>query len=107
MYCSTFLKRIVTEKNIRIKDIAKLSEVSETIVSELKNGKKSVKEKTWGEILKHLRLTKEEEAEGWKAWSFDRMDKKTINHVLKLEKENEELKRLLETIKFLKGGLKK
>lgn len=103
MYCSIFLKKIVTEKNIQLKDIAKLTEVSETFISDLKNGKKSAKEKTWGEILKHLRLTKEEEAEGWKAWSFDRMDKKTINHVLNLEKENEELKRLLEAIKFLKN----
>lgn len=103
MYCSNFLEKIIIEKNILIKDIAKLAGVSETIISALKTGKRSVKEKTWGEILKHLRLTKEEEAEGWKAWSFDRMDKKTINHVLNLEKENEELKRLLEAIKFLKN----
>lgn len=102
MYCSDFLKKIVIEKNILIKDIAKLAGVSETIISALKTGKRSVKKETWGEILKHLRLTKEEEAEGWKAWSFDRMDKKTIKHVLNLEKENKELKRLLETINFLK-----
>lgn len=103
MYCSKFLKKIVTEKNIQLKDIAKLAEVSETFISDLKNGKKSAKETTWGEILKHLRLTKEENNDGWKAWSLDRMDKKTAEHFLQLEKENEELKRLLEAIKFLKN----
>lgn len=103
MYCSKFLKKVILEKNIQLKDIAKLCDVSETFMSDLKNGKKLAKESTWTSILKHLRLNKEEEKEGWKAWSLDRMDKKTISYFLKLEEENEELKRLLEAIKFLKN----
>jgi len=102
-YCSKFLKKISLEKNIQMKDIAKLVEVSETFMSDLKLGKKGAKEATWRSIVKHLRLTKEEETEAWKSWSLDRMDKKTAEHFLKLEKENEELKRLLDAVKFLKN----
>lgn len=102
MYCSKFLKRITAEKNIQVKDIAILAGVSETFVSDLRNGKKQSKKETYREIIKHLRLTKEEETEAWKAWSMDRMDEKTIKYFEDLEKENQELKNLLNAIKFLK-----
>lgn len=102
MYCSKFLKRITIEKNIQIKDIAFLAGVSETFISDLRNGKKQSKKETYKEIIKHLRLTKEEETEAWKAWSMDRMDEKTIKYFEGLEKENKELKSLLNAIKFLK-----
>lgn len=102
MYCSKFLKRITAEKNIQVKDIAALAGVSETFVSDLRNGKKQSKKDTYKEIVKHLRLTKEEEQEAWKAWSMDRMDEKTIKYFEDLEKENQELKSLLNAIKFLK-----
>lgn len=102
MYCSKFLKRITAEKNIQVKDIAALAGVSETFISDLRNGKKQSKKDTYKEIVKHLRLTKEEEKEAWKAWSMDRMDEKTIKYFEDLEKENQELKSLLNAIKFLK-----
>lgn len=103
MYCSKFLKKTMAEKNIQVKDLAVLTQVSETFISDLKNGKKSAKLETYKEVVKHLRLTKEEEREAWKAWSMDRMDDKTIKYFLELEKENAELKNLLEAIKFLKN----
>lgn len=102
MYCSKFLKRVTVEKNIQLKDIAALAGVSETFISDLRNGKKQAKKETYKEIIKHLRLTKEEEVEAWKMWSMDRMDEKTIKYFEELEKENTELKNLLNAIKFLK-----
>lgn len=103
MYCSNFLKKITIEKNINLKDIAMLSGVSDAFIYDLRKGKKQAKKETYKEIVKHLRLTKEEELEAWKAWSMDRMDEKTIKYFQELEAENKELKNLLETIKFLKN----
>ena len=103
MYCSKFLKRVMAEKNIQVKDLAILAKVSETFISDLRSGKKSAKIETYKEIVKHLRLSKEEECEAWKAWSMDRMDEKTIKYFQELEAENKELKNLLEAIKFLKN----
>lgn len=102
MEVGKFLSKIVGEKNIQMLDIARLTGVSPAFLSDLKKGKKSCKEETWKEIIKYLRLTKEEESQAWRAWSEDRMDKKTKEYLKKLEEENENLKKILDAIEFVK-----
>ena len=99
---SKFLNKIILEKNIQMNDIAVLAGVSEAFLSNLRKGKKSCKEETWKEIIKYLRLTKEEELLAWRAWSEDRMDKKTKEYFKKIEQENENMKRILDAIEFIK-----
>ena len=103
MYCSMFLKKILDKKNLQMKEIAPLVGISETFLSEVKRGKKIPTLKTWGKITLVLKLNEEEKIEAWKAWNFDKMDTKMVNYILKLEKENEDLKKILEVLKFLKN----
>lgn len=102
-YCSGFLRKVMGEKNIQMKEIAPAVGISEAFLSELKRGKKIPTFETWNKITPLLNLTKEEEIEAWRMWNFDRMDEEMVKYILKLEKENEDLKRLLEAVKFLKN----
>lgn len=97
---SEFLVKITIRKNIRMEDIAILSGVSAPFLSNLKKGKKTCKQETWAEIIKYLRLNKEETKEAWKTWSLDRVDPLTKEYIIKLEEENDRLKKTLETIGF-------
>ncbi|MGL5903812.1 MAG: helix-turn-helix domain-containing protein [Cetobacterium sp.] len=81
---SKFLNEIISKKGILMTDISKLVGVSNQFLSDLKKGKKSCKEETWEEIINYLRLDKTDEEKAWRAWSLDRMDKKTKNYLLKL-----------------------
>lgn len=100
---SEFLTKIIARKNIRMDDIASLVGVSPAFLSNLKKGKKSCKEETWAEIIDYLRLDDEEKKEAWKVWSLDRMDNKTKKYLLDLENENDKLKKILDTIDFVKS----
>ena len=42
--------------------------------------------------------------QAWRAWSEDRMDKKTKEYLKKLEEENENLKKILDAIEFVKSS---
>ncbi|SKA12381.1 hypothetical protein SAMN02745174_02617 [Cetobacterium ceti] len=97
---SIFLTNIILKKNIVMDDIAKLSEISPAFLSDLKKGKKSCKKETWEIILKYLRLTKEEETEGWLAWSYSKIDKNTKDFIKHLQEENSRLKKVLEYVEF-------
>ena len=88
MEVGKFLTKIIGEKNIQMLDISKLTGVSPAFLSDLKKGKKSCKEETWKEIIKYLRLSKEEEMQAWRAWSEDRMDKKTKEYLKKFKTPN-------------------
>lgn len=98
-----FLTKIIARKNIKMDDIATLVGVSPAFLSYLKRGKKTCKEETWKEIIKYLRLNEDEKKEAWKVWSMDRMDSATKKYFLNLEKENEGLKKILDTIEFKKS----
>ena len=102
-YCSTFLKKILDKKNLQMKEIASLVGISEAFLSEIKRGKKIPTLETWEKITPVLKLNEEEKIEAWKASNFDKIDKKMIEYILKLEKENEDLKKILEAVKFLKN----
>ncbi|MGL4452348.1 MAG: hypothetical protein ACRCTZ_14305 [Sarcina sp.] len=99
---SKFLNEVIARKNIVMTDISELVGVSNQFLSDLKKGKKSCKEVTWKEIIKYLRLDKNDEEKAWRAWSLDRMDKKTRDYLLKLEEENDNLKKILSYVKFVK-----
>ncbi len=103
MEIGEFLTKIIARKNIRMDDIAILVGVSPAFLSNLKNGKKSCKEETWADIINYLRLDENEKKEAWKVWSLDRMDEKTKKYLLDLELENDKLKKILDTIDFVKS----
>lgn len=103
MEIGEFLTKIIARKNIRMDDIAILVGVSPAFLSNLKKGKKSCKEETWADIINYLRLDENEKKEAWKVWSLDRMDEKTKKYLLDLETENDKLKKILDTIDFVKS----
>lgn len=96
---SRVLNKIMEGKRITQNQLCERIGISQGFFSGLKTGKKIGSEETIGNIINVLVLTKEEEKEIWKAWSYDRGHKETMDAFNKLEQENLKLKKILKEIK--------
>ncbi|MGL5621267.1 helix-turn-helix domain-containing protein [Cetobacterium sp.] len=93
------LEKVLVGKKITQSEICSKVGITQGFFSGIKTGKKIGSEETIQAIIDVLVLTKDEESEVWKAWSYDRGHKETMEYFFKLEQENLKLKKILKEIK--------
>ncbi|MGL5229181.1 MAG: helix-turn-helix domain-containing protein [Cetobacterium sp.] len=95
------LKEILKKRKVTQLELAKKIGRTQGFVCKILKGDAGASEETILEILGVMMLTKEEEFDLWKAWSFDRAEKNVMEYYRKLEEENKKLKKILQDIKEL------
>lgn len=97
------LAEIITEllktRKITQKDLCKKIGIAQGYLGDIKKGRTVGSESSIQAIIDGLVLTKEEEHEVWKAWTYEKGHKKTMEYYFKLEDENRKLKKILKEIK--------
>lgn len=97
------LAEIITElletRKITQKDLCKKIGIAQGYLGDIKKGRTVGSESSIQAIIDGLVLTKEEEHEVWKAWTYEKGHKETMEYYFKLEDENKKLKKILKEIK--------
>ena len=102
MYFGIALQLILIKKRVKIKELSEKTGITAPALSNILNLKRGAKIETVNKILDNLDLTKKERFDLKKAYSLDRIDSDIANYFLDLEKENEKLKTIYNSIEFLK-----
>lgn len=98
---SLVIEKVIKRRKITQTDICLKVGIAQGFLSDIKTGKKIGSEETIQAIIDILVLTTDEENEVWKAWSYDRGHKETMEYFFKLEQENLKFKKILKEIESL------
>lgn len=93
------LTEILKARKITQQELANRIGKSQGFLSKVINSEAGASKKTIEKILKVMVLTKEDEFELWKAWSYDQGEKNVMEYYKKLEDENKKLKKILKDIR--------
>ncbi|MGL5640012.1 MAG: helix-turn-helix domain-containing protein [Cetobacterium sp.] len=89
------IEKIIKEKKMRSKDISLISGITEGYLSDIKKGRAIPREEKFKQLIKALKLTKEEEEEVIFLWEKESSPKEFVKKYEILEKENKILKEQL------------
>ncbi len=93
------LSEIITEllktRKITQRELCKKVGIAEGYLGDIKTGRTVGSEISIQAIIDGLMLTKEEEHEVWKAWTYEKGHKRTMEYYYKLEEKYKKLKKIL------------
>lgn len=93
------LSKVLKIRKVTQQELSKKIGKSQGFLSKIISGEAGASEETIRKILEVMMLTKEEEFELWKCWSFDRAEKSIKEYYGKIEEENKRMKKILKDIK--------
>lgn len=93
------LNKILKARKVTQEELSKKIERTQGFLSKIIRGEAGASEETIQKILEVMMLTKEEEFQLWKGWSFDRAEQSVRDYYNKIEEENKKMKKILKDIK--------